>query len=551
MTTGEVDETNRSSTQANEEDAQASNTVVEPEAGKVLAGQEAYDLYKQGREAWNQWADTHAGWVVDFTDWDFSEEKEVNFSEFRFPGSAKFNKATFGNRYVSFDHASFGEGRVYFERASFGEGHVNFGGASFGEGPVSFQGASFGDGHVNFAETSFDGGDVAFNGARFGDGDLIFNNARFGDGGVTFWRTSFGKGVVSFQYASFGDGFLSFADTSFGEGHVSFMDVSFGKGGVLFQKANFGDGNVDFLCANFGDGGVSFYGARFGDGDVNFDRASFGDGVVYFIETNFGDGRVTFNKASFGDGVVSFEEANFGDGDVDFFGARFGDGDVHFDQVIFGDGDVSFRGASFPGAIVLDKARFHRVPDFRQVNFGREISLHNTEVGYQEEWYGIFLKKAVNEEASDRLRGLRRMAAEARDHTREMDFFAKENRAKYIHELNLFQYFPIFLYDFFSDFGRSILRPVVGLLFTIFGSAWVFYDQSWKGSFWDALWLSVSNALPFVPWSRAARPDYVTALYGQKISELQLVNFVAYGQSILSLIFIFLIGLALRNKLRL
>ena len=66
---------------------------------EVLKGQDAFDLYKQGREAWNAWAGENKDWVVDFTGWDFVEEEAVDFGGIHFPmgdGGVSFFEAKFG-----------------------------------------------------------------------------------------------------------------------------------------------------------------------------------------------------------------------------------------------------------------------------------------------------------------------------------------------------------------------------------------------------------------------------------------------------------------------
>ncbi len=389
-----------------------------------LAGQEAYDLYKQGREAWNNWADKHVGWWVDFGGWDFSNEESLNFELFRFPGGASFAKATFG------------------------------------------------------------------------DGSVDFGGANFGNGGVNFSEATFGKGDVNFSWAIFGDGLVNFENTNFGDGDVNFVTATFGKG------------------------------------DVNFSWAIFGDDLVNFENTNFGYGGVDFEKATFGDGGVNFKKANF-----------------------FGD-NTSFRGASFAGITVFDDATFSRVPNFQQTHFGRDISMERMSVAYKQEATGRFLKRAARSEDASCFRRLRRMAAEAKDHTRELVFFAQETRARYGHDLKkAHQYFPFLLYHWFSNFGRSLWRPALGLVaFCILAAEGLYHYSRYcglSGSRCDAYMLSLSNAMPFLSWGQSVRPDYLTALYGETISQHLTVSVIMYSQGFFSLIFIFLIGLALRNKLRL
>lgn len=72
----------------------------------------------------------------------------------------------------------------------------------------------------------------------------------------------------------------------------------------------------------------------------------------------------------------------------------------------------------------------------------------------------------------------------------------------------------------------------------------------WRGPGWgQSLLLSVSNSLPFLPQSRDLRTDALKALYpgdpGFWIDALMI------GQGVFSFVFLFLIGLGLRNRFRL
>ena len=77
----------------------------------TLQGKEAIALWKQGKDAWNQWVEKHPEADIDFSRVDFGRYRsdldchilapEWPFAGFQFPK---------GN--VSFEHAQFGEGYV-------------------------------------------------------------------------------------------------------------------------------------------------------------------------------------------------------------------------------------------------------------------------------------------------------------------------------------------------------------------------------------------------------------------------------------------------------
>ena len=360
----------------------------DPAECDAFKGQNAKNLWRSGKDAWNAAVERFPVADVNFDDVDITRDQKghrtVSFERFNFPrGRVSFRRASFGNGKVSFNGAAFGDGDVSFDHvmfgaegvslsgASFGDGDISFDHTMFGHGAVSFDHVVFGNGNVSFRDAVLGDGDVYFNHITFGDGDLSFKNAKFGVGDVFFNHARFSKGELSFQGTTFNAGDLSFYRTAFGVGDVSFNEAAFGAGEVSFTDAVFGDGDVGFYGTSLGDGDVSFYGTRFGSGDVHFHNAKFGSGDVSFIHTNFGAGAVSFHGTEFGDGDVSFHNAKFGAGRVSFHGAHFGDGEIAFDyatfsngniyfyNAVFGIGDVSFHGTTFAdGDVSFHNAAF-------------------------------------------------------------------------------------------------------------------------------------------------------------------------------------------------
>jgi len=135
-------------------------------------------------------------------------------------------------------------------------------------------------------------------------------------------------------------------------------------------------------------------------------------------------------------------------------------------------------------------------------------------------------------------------------------FAADENRANRWHEglstvpgsiLDI-------LYSASSDYGQSILRPTIGLGGLTLLSALGFWGASdrWSlGCFSDALSLSLANTVAFLPVSRAIRVDAQEALFGVGVDPGLLIDLMMIAQASLSFVFLFLIGLGLRNRFRL
>lgn len=211
---------------------------------------ETLALYDKGRDAWNAWAEKLLAkkaalekvgeWETKREAWDqdaraeFSSKAvphtflpELNLNEFKFPGAASFDNATFAND-ADFFGAIF-DSNATFVGATF-KGDAGFGGAMFAN-DADFFGAVF-EQHANFYVATF-AKDATFNAAMF-HGVAGFGDANFeGDmrvRGATFKKEAefFGatfKGETIFKGGKFG------ADARF--------DGATYSGGVTFSDAEF------------------------------------------------------------------------------------------------------------------------------------------------------------------------------------------------------------------------------------------------------------------------------------------------------------------------
>jgi uncharacterized protein YjbI with pentapeptide repeats len=451
-----------------------------PKIVGCLKGQEAFDLYSKGREAWNDWASANPGFMVDFSDWDFSDKAMVDFSQFLFPGEVSFHCANFGDGTVNFHEAEFRSPMPIF-------GRVDFSSADFGRSLVRFSETMFSSGSVSFDKANFESALADFTGVDFGKCSVLFNGVEFGQ-------------------------HVSFVKAKFGEGPIGFSDVIFRKSG-------------SFRDAVFPNEFVSFSDAKFSQG-MSFDR-------------------VTFSCP------------------------------VYLNKIIVGSEDnptatLSFNNSNFNSSLNLDESEFTYVPDFRHSHVTQEVSMINMKVNYRSVRKELLFFPSAGVSDSSKYRKLRVLARDANDHDREIEFFSYEQRAKFLNLFNFFQYIPIWLYAIVSDFGRSFSRPLVGFLSTwllcaillyweALSAAQVFYYKSIadvEGDFWNALWLTASNLLPFSGWSSVMRDHHLKVLFSdshnssaQNVSSL--VEVISYTGGLLSLVFMFLMGLAIRNKLRL
>jgi uncharacterized protein YjbI with pentapeptide repeats len=406
-------------------------------------------------------------------------------------------------------------------------------------------------------------------------------------------------------------------------------DVDFS--GATLTVASFDDfifpGAADFSGASF-QRRVGFKRAKFA-GVANFTRATFEGGAIFTSAQFHGDAfflgakfcaracldRMRFRKdASLNntefrqsaylahtvfDSYANFRCAVFQSRLV-LTNATF-KGETRFDRASINDG--FFNSISVTHHILtFRKATFSKVPDFRASQFLAPPNMEGADVHYHVANFtnesrplrAIYRlgERAGRAEDAAKFRRLKELSNSAKDHERELDFFAKELKAKRFYETRGF--FPIVLsmaYQFLADFGKSIERPAFWLgLLTIFAGGILSFRYSpidanaasgvllllvasllfrldggkdpWASwmmllgaiSFlWmcapAALMLSLSNSVPFVggKWVTSCEP--IAAIRnGCNFRGWPIV--LAGLQSAFSLLLLFLIGLGLRNRFR-
>lgn len=567
--------------------------------------EETLALYEKGLEAWNAWAEeilaqrmkfseanermtSDHSWRIrakaDFTDHTF--EKEVTFTDFIFPWHAEFDGTRF-TKGARFDKSRF-HGDARFDKSSFSHDAI-FTGAMF-SGYAAFEEAKFG--HAVFEECSF-GSHALF--AR----TIFFGNARFNRTLFThdalFTGVKFGN-AAAFEQAIFqGPGL--FEKSSFGSTAL-FRRVIFG-GDVAFENATF-NGNASFEETSFRR--ASFSKVRFSD-FAAFKNAAF-SGHALFDGSTF-SGRAWFSNVTF-NRVAWFFNAIF-TGRTRFTKAIFNDRAV-FDQVAF-ENFTCFRGTIFKkdsafvaiqgrSFFTLEDAEFFSVPDFEQAHFAEAPRLDNSRFHTftaHRVLLGIGGKNSdKTQNLAARWRALKRLALQAHDHERELNFLAEE-----IKSLRGVQdwlvpnpigfrkgdplcwpgggrYWMGLFYQWFSDFGRSALRPLLWwVLITM--AFWHHYLSHPLASFAQesysqtlslnkiphcdppmaALYISVHNGLVISGLGRSEKlAQSYACLYGGG-GEDQLppimpdaVVFASIGQNIISAVLIFLFLLSLRNYFR-
>lgn len=314
-----------------------------------------------------------------------------------------------------------------------------------------------------------------------------------------------------------------------------------------------------------------------------FSGASLASGAD-FEETKF-IANANFDGTIFGNNTT-FMHAEFCS-DADFSSAQFHS--VLFDHTTFNtnDGDTSFKQAEFEDWASFENTKFLRAADFSAISAKKAFDLKGANFGIVDGTVPNF-NQANFLEAPDldgmnyppaafwhnskanteaRYRALRRLAVEAFDHQNEAKAFKGEIRSKRgtEHMPWHLSYWIGIVYDFLSDFGRSIARPLLFWIFSIGVFFVIYLDMADKLAelsrqctdgepVWlKSLFLSIKNGLLFIGLERSRELDSAyTCLYNgvtsAKLNASSLLSFVQIGQNVLSAVLFFLFILGIRNN---
>jgi hypothetical protein len=518
---------------------------------QILEEEDALQLWQRGRDKWNAWIKQNPGITIKFAGIDFSRKRNHR-------GVLSFRGYEFGNGNVDFSWAKFGKGEVDFSSTNFGDGDADFTEATFEEGNVNFGGATFGDGNLTFSGISFGSGDINFGKADFGDGNIDFSGVSFGNGNVSFEGTNFGEGNINFKNSKFGVGGVYFSKAVFGSGDKKFANVIFGRGYVDFSLVEFGTGEVDFSSCYFSEGELKFFRTNFGDGYVDFSRINCRLGELNLFETTFGNCDLSLSRAKLT--RLTFQPLSFGLGGIEAENLSVENQTVFkLPASSLSITSLNLQGASFSGPMFLS-GDLGIVPDLRRTKSSHQIELSSLNVKLRRALprQGMLARISKTAESPDdaaRLRRLKEIAETNKDHRAALRFSADENRARRWIETSRLGSVLDISFSACSDYGQNILRPFVSLLLLTLSSVGLYKTlANAKALTWDSSWghaatLAASNSLPFLPQSRSLREDAIEVLYSNDPSLL--VDAIMIGQGALSFIFLFLIGLGLRNRFRL
>ena len=163
-------------------------------------------------------------------------------------------------------------------------------------------------------------------------------------------------------------------------------------------------------------------------------------------------------------------------------------------------------------------------------------------------------KRSVDEGDAERLRRLKELAEQNRDFEKALDFRVEEMRAARWHNKHGFATALVEgLFWLASDYGRSLVRPLCGLIGLWLLGAAVYA----KASTLPFTYHEIIKAMPFswgqmfvyIPSSKDARTQGLMALFGEHMPNW--LYFITFSQSLLTLVLLFQVGLVLRNRFKL
>ncbi|KZN49886.1 hypothetical protein [Pseudoalteromonas luteoviolacea] len=210
-----------------------------------------------------------------------------------------------------------------------------------------------------------------------------------------------------------------------------------------------------------------------------------------------------------------------------------------------------FNGAHFKLDVNVS-ALLACVPDFRQTKIDHHFDVEHLKVQLNRKKNdGAILESAIDPEDAERFCRLKEIADSNKNHDKALLFLADEMRARRWNSISTFESILDGFYSLASNYGQSVKRPVILLMFNIFLFAQFtcsYGEREARGKFESALVVSVATITPFMAISREARKSSLDKIFNNGVPERYYLYSYLYSFS--AFILIFLVGLGLRNRFR-
>lgn len=370
----------------------------------------------------------------------------------------------------------------------------------------------------------------------------IFDNSRFIFDNFEFTNK------IDFSNVTFINSYLSFCEAKL----MGSSDTRIGQAphgvSLEFSNCNADDTTFDFSGSRIKNDFLLEGNGKYKKCEFNFEKIKL-NGMAQFLTT-------FINSRLYLDDAVMSEfrfHSNVFDSMLSFAFAEFKENIFFKPDQYNGNNKLSFWGATFHKGSHFGQFQSCDPIDFRNSEFSRTPVFGNFQLDLRKESvkYGAF-QRAIDIEDSSRFLRLKKLAKDADNHALALDCYANEMRSSYWHTLTGYKLAFYYLYDWTSNYGRSVSRPFMGLFmfWGLFCSAYWFSRTNLEASPWSSLVMSLGHSIPLYSGAKEARSAGMDDLYLAGIDIPHYVHALTIGQGIISGIFIFLIALALRNMFR-
>ena len=494
------------------------------------------EVFKSGPLIWNDYIRTTPHFV-DFSGVDFSGYSDFTYREF--PAGVSFKGCIF--RDADFSNSRFMGRTADFSKTHFLHEQVSFIDCEFDVDDLSFVDCKINAPHIclekkdfHFAPTSFSVGSFRCFGIEVDNRIVRFkvNTTRIIQG--LFFRITVTDGKLIFTGEFFG--LNNFNDMKLENAFLAFTTF---KATAGLNLARLHGRNSEVYIDN-----------AILNGDNHFVNMDLQNCHFYVEKCRFETANKTeFSNNNFNRSVLSFVNTNWICPEVNFNQNRHLGSWVFYDDNKF-TGLTSFVGSDYKCPFTLSAEFDSTPPDLRFTKFDMHFSLSGLDVHHA---------KVLCSDDEDKYRRIKELAIIAKDHEQEQRYFAAEMKAKSIN-LKPRQRFLYQCYNFFSGYGRSISRPIYALLIVL---------VSWPVFYWSfiprqilenhdrvvmslkMLVLSISNMIPFLVNARVNINNAKGYLFNCTEQCSAWLDLLMSLQNFFAFIFLFLLGLGLRNRFRL
>ena len=212
--------------------------------------------------------------------------------------------------------------------------------------------------------------------------------------------------------------------------------------------------------------------------------------------------------------------------------------------------ELSFRAMRLIGTFDLE-GDFTCVPDLRSTALAAHVDLQNLriEASPHELKSPEDDKYAKGDPNIARLRRLKELAEQNRHHEAALHFFAMERRvARHTKAMSPGAAVLDYIYELVCDYGQSIQWPAIWLSLSVSLSAVGYHYLSTGVSFGTAAKAALVGAVPFLPLVRL-KDNPLAKIVGDPANDA--LYFLAVGEQLFCFVFLFLLGVSLRNRFRL